>query len=447
LDLGITFYEEFNHILHVISRSSLFSFHLMLVEYFNQQNLFLIVVLQTMDCLKLEEKYALPEGDYVVVTWDMVTTGGNLYDDICQLMAYTPGAEQFFQHVMPYHNMSLGTRRRHCLNVISAGRYRVLKDIRTNKTLVTKTAFSALNDFMDWLNQVKGSTDGIILVNHDSRRLISAILLEVITNYKMQDRFCSLVKGFANCCDIAESKLTDKTIKPYSIRSLSSSLLGHQENKGEYENRIQAIYYVVKQMFEKDDPSKSEDKSNRQLAVDMRSCCCTVDGIYKMVADLKTMQQREESLQPLFNSMRTNRSERQRSFNLQRLIARSNIDYEILSDIYKKGGMEAINEVLKCTMAQEHAREMEELKHIFALHFDPEYKGEWKPAEKPISERPRSFRRNSRGRRSSNKSKPPVSPGAEVKTEAKGDCVPPVTPTVTITNEANQTQVAATEGM
>ncbi|KAF4531838.1 hypothetical protein B566_EDAN000864 [Ephemera danica] len=404
------------------------------------------MVLQTMDHPhKVEEKYALPEGDYVVVTWDMVTTGSNLYDDICQLVAFTPGVEGFSQHVMPYHNMSLGTRRRHSLNIIQTGRYRVLKDIRNNKTLVTKTAFMALNDFMDWLHQVKGSTDGIILVNHDSRQLITSILLEVITNYKMQDQFCSIVKGFANCCDIAESKC-DKSVKPYSIRSLSTALLSHQENKGEYENRIQAIYYVVKHIFE-GDQAEGVDKSNRQLAVDIREFCYTADGVYKKTMDLKAMQQREESLQPLFISMRNNRSDRQRSFNLQRLLARSNIDYDILSDINKKGGMDAIIEVLKCTMAQEHAREMEELKHIFAMHFNPDYKGEWKPAEKPMGDRPpRTFRRNSRSKRPNKKT--PTTPEDESNKEpmntastSKGGAGD--VPTVTITNEMNETTPVA----
>lgn len=413
-----------------------------------------------MESMKVEEKYALPEGDYVIVTWDLVATGGSLYDDICQIAAYTPGFEAFSQHVMPYHNMSVGSRRRHNINVISAGRYRILKDLRTNKTLRTKSDFSALNDFMEWLSNVKGSSDGIILVAHDSRKLIASVLMEVVNKYRMREQFCSVVKGFANCFTIAENKCT-KPVRSYSIRALSNVLLSNEENLSEATQRAQATYNVLEQLFEPentDTEETEEKKSPRQLALDIQEFSCTVDGVNKMSADLKALHDREESLHPLFDSMRANRAERQRSFNLQRLLARSNIDYEILSDIYKKGGLEAIHEVLKCTLAQEHARELSELKHVFALHFDPEYKGEWKP-EKAAGDRPRTFRRNSRSKKTRKTPSSPESDATKTLSDGKsgpgspsssgeGKEITPASspktdtavPALTITTDEDQTQ-------
>lgn len=186
------------------------------------------------------------------------------------------------------------------------------------------------------------------------------------------------------------------------------------------------------------------------LSTCLRPFTCNMEGVEKVTVDIRNFRKREESLLPVFTKMRSNRGERQRSYILQRLLAHSNIDYEILSDIYKNGGMEAIQEVLKCTMDKEHAREIEELRHVFALHFDPEYKGQFKPEPLPGTERPASAnkggrrfyrRRNSNNKKSSGKRRSKSDSQASSPSADEGPCSPPPV-TITVTNEKEETTTA-----
>jgi hypothetical protein len=189
------------------------------------------------------------------------------------------------------------------------------------------------------------------------------------------------------------------------------------------------------------------------LANCLRSFTCNIDGVEQVTSDIRNFRKREESLLPVFSKMRTTRGERQRSYILQRLLANSNIDYEILSDIYKKGGMDAIQEVLKCTMDKEHAREIEELRHVFALHFDPEYKGQFKPEPLPGAEQPvggnnkggrRFFRRRNSNKKTGSGKKRINSKSESQASSPSADECPPTPPPVaiTITSESGETITA-----
>lgn len=89
-------------------------------------------------CINFDSKFALPdEGDFKLVTYDIMTTGPSLSDDLCSIVAYCPVEEKSFsQHIMPYNNLSLGACRRYSLRIVSSGRYRVLKDVRNNKVKI-----------------------------------------------------------------------------------------------------------------------------------------------------------------------------------------------------------------------------------------------------------------------------------------------------------------------
>lgn len=107
----------------------------------------------------------VPEGRYRLVGWDIDTTGRRLIDEICQIAAYTPNS-QFAQYIMPYAALNPYAQRRHNIKVVTINRFRLLKDLKTNKFLKTKSEVSALADFLAWLEETKGdATDGIILGN------------------------------------------------------------------------------------------------------------------------------------------------------------------------------------------------------------------------------------------------------------------------------------------
>lgn len=83
---------------------------------------------------------------------------------------------------------------------------------------------SALTDFLSWMETMKGNADGVILVYHEPRKIIPAMLLESLKKYDLLDRFKQTVKGFANGFNIAEDKCANMA-HIYSLRTLSRTLL------------------------------------------------------------------------------------------------------------------------------------------------------------------------------------------------------------------------------
>lgn len=83
---------------------------------------------------------------------------------------------------------------------------------------------SALTDFITWLSSIRGdAADGIILVYHEPRKVIPAMLIESLKKYNLLERFKQIVKGFANGFNIAEVKCAN-TVRAYTLRTLSQSL-------------------------------------------------------------------------------------------------------------------------------------------------------------------------------------------------------------------------------
>lgn len=171
----------------------------------------------------------IPSGKYQLVGWGIDTTGRRLIDEICQIAAYTP-TSQFSQYIMPFSDLNPTYRRKHSIRVVNTGRYRMLKDMRSNKFVKTKSDISALTDFLQWLEKIKGDTvDGIILIYHEVRKASPGMLLEVLKRYSLLERFSKIVKGFANGFNIAQAKCA-KTTKSFSLRVMSKVLL-NQDNE------------------------------------------------------------------------------------------------------------------------------------------------------------------------------------------------------------------------
>jgi len=95
-----------------------------------------------------------------------------------------------------------------------------LKDIKSMKTLKTKSAYSTLTEFLVWLEEVKGSSDGIIMVYHDNNmHNVIPFMLDTLEQYKMTESFFKLCKGFVNLCSVA-STLPELKDHSMSLRSL-----------------------------------------------------------------------------------------------------------------------------------------------------------------------------------------------------------------------------------
>jgi len=138
--------------------------------------------------------------------------------------------------VMPFRDISPPSVRSHGLRIFTTfGRYRVLKESAIGKTrpfwrsLRTKSEYSSLCDFMQWLKEIKGDADGLLLAFHDNNKdMVSSFLLEALSHYKLADEFFSIVGDFVNVAKFVEEQCKDKDPeeKPsrYSLRSLSKQL-------------------------------------------------------------------------------------------------------------------------------------------------------------------------------------------------------------------------------
>jgi maternal-effect protein exuperantia len=91
---------------------------------------------------------------------------------------------------MPYKNPNPGARRSFGIKVVSIGRYRMLKDVETGRILKTKSEISAIQEFIDWLKEAKGSKDGVLLVCHEpTRKVLVPLLLEALYRYNLVNNF------------------------------------------------------------------------------------------------------------------------------------------------------------------------------------------------------------------------------------------------------------------
>nr|CAD7462343.1 unnamed protein product [Timema tahoe] len=90
---------------------------------------------------EIDAKLGIPVGKYSVVGWDVDTTGRRLVDEICQIAAFSKDAS-FSQYVMPYRDLNMAAKRRHNIRVVTIGRYRMLKDSKSGKSVSDAGKFS-----------------------------------------------------------------------------------------------------------------------------------------------------------------------------------------------------------------------------------------------------------------------------------------------------------------
>lgn len=195
----------------------------------------------------------LPYGKYTLIGIDIDTTGRRLIDEIVQISAYTP-EHQYSQYIMPLMNLNPAARQRHQVRVITVGFFRMLKSMQTYRVVKTKTEISALNEFINWLEEryrEDEGSEGIVLIYHEQRKFVPYMLIEAVKKYNLLDRFTSIVKSFANGFKLAEEKCS-KTIKYFSIRQLAKLVLDESEAKDGFEGnaayRARLAYQLARRL-------------------------------------------------------------------------------------------------------------------------------------------------------------------------------------------------------
>lgn len=245
--------------------------------------------------VEVKSNGVLPEGRYQLIGWDIDTTGRRLIDEICQIAAYTPNSK-FKQYIMPYGDLNILAQRRHSLRVITVSRYRMLKDLITNKFVRTKSEISALTDFINWLEEVQDTKAiGAILVFHEARKMAPSMLIEALKRYNLFDRFAAIVKGFANCFSVAKSKC-GQTMKAFSLKVLSRVLLDKEEELNNAAERAKICYDIIlhlgqgeRQDLDTEEGSGDTGASERHAAELVRQYTCSIDSEQQDLLDLKVI--------------------------------------------------------------------------------------------------------------------------------------------------------------
>lgn len=362
----------------------------------------------------------VPVGKYHLVGWAIDTTGPRLIDEICQIATYTLKS-QFSQYIMPFTDFNRSFSRRQNIRIVNTPKYRRLKDERTNQFVKTKSEISALTDFLQWLEDIKGNSDGVILIYHEVRKTAPGILLEALRRYQLVERFENTVKGFANGFHIAQAKCSNAT-KSFSLRVLSKILLN--DEKGEIDTAVQrakAVYDITVHLAQGEREDLDAKASGDCTGVEphiIEFVCPFANPISveeEEVAGFKVLLERQNTFRPVFGAlMKASITERRHATHLRRLLAENNINYDTLKNAFAEGGKDALEKVIKTEVSNANEKDMEELLEILDCYFDPE--------KKPI--RPKRFAPNNNRRnrkKSFNSKKRQISESATSSPNASSD--------------------------
>ncbi|XP_017893183.1 maternal protein exuperantia [Ceratina calcarata] len=318
-------------------------------------------------------------GNYRLVGWDMDTTGKKVIDEICQIAGYTPSSS-YSQYVMPYKDLDPPAMKRHNMKIVTIGKFRALKDNKTNKVLKTKSEVSALADFLTWLESIRGdAADGVILVYHEPRKVIPAMLLESLKKYNLLDRFKQIVKGFANGFNVAEVKYAN-IVRAYTLRMLSRTLLNQEKQLDNAKDRACLALQIVQHLSSLEvikgndaNGSGDSDSAMKKTTEFIREFVQPVEVEEQEYAELKIVFERQNSLKPIFGVLfRVNRRERQHASPLRRLLAEAGIEYAQLRDAWSNGKREGLEKLINEKLPAIEEKKVEDLLILLEGHFDPD---------------------------------------------------------------------------
>jgi len=353
----------------------------------------------------------IPVGKHRLVGWAVDTTGRRLIDEIVQIAGYTPDSK-FSQYIMPFADLNPIYSRKHNIRVFNTIRYRRLKDMKTGQFLKTKSEISALTDFVQWLETVKGDSEGVILIFHEVRKSTPGMLLEAMKRNNLLERFQNVCKGFANGFSIAKAKCQSST-KAYNLRVMGKVLLGRDNTDfSTAVERASAVYDIVVHLAqgEREELDTTPSKVTIGTEPELIELACPytnpVSAEEEEIEVFKVLLQRQNTFRPVFGAlMRASPPERQHASHLRRLLAENNINYDKLKEAYEKGAKDALDKILKDEIANAKEADLTELLEILDCFFDPDKqpikpKTTWsrynrRPRQKSFSKNRRSKSKNS----------------------------------------------------
>lgn len=351
-----------------------------------------------------EKSTIFQDGRYVVVTWDLDTTGRRLIDEICQVAGFYIFEKEeftFSQYVMPHKNPNPGARRSFGIKVASMGRYRMLKDVETGKIIKTKSEISALQDFISWLREAKekSKTDGVVLVCHEpARKVLVPLFLEALRRYHLLQAFGEVVVAFTNSVKVAEKYADSEKVTSYSLRSLCKTILNNTNPATASAcDRAKVLVEILSKITQSSSSSGSDSEQSDSLqngnnmhqskidASKVLTLATSVKLEQEEVQTLKSVLGAQGTLRPIFEAqLKQKRTVRERALSLRKLVAEAGLTYDGLAILYSKNyvdnqktsesqsdekQIESRRSTLKATIIEANDKDLEELLKLLDKHF------------------------------------------------------------------------------
>jgi len=305
---------------------------------------------------------SFPPGKYVIVSYDLDTTGRRLLDEICQIGAHyntekDATGESYTQYVMPHSNPKPPAVRAFGISVVNIGRSRMLKDIHTGKVLKTKLEISALQDFLTWLETAKGDSEGIILVSHEQdRRVLVPLLIQSMERYNLIPQFSNLVKGFCNSADVISKLGNKKEITSLSLRSLCKTVLHNTSLPTTTAvDRCKRVLEILTAVA--NEPTTEGDKPTNLTLDKIIPHTVSLELETKNLRKLQDIEAVQRTLRPIFGALLGGGWQvRERMVRIRRAMAEIGLNYTKLQEFSANDTLE--KELANVTLEEQEKKEM-----------------------------------------------------------------------------------------
>jgi len=299
-----------------------------------------------------------------VVIWEATVTGRRLIDEMINLGSYSKieGTEhQFNEYVMPYGKLPLSVIRNYNLRIVDTGRYRMLKEIRNNKMLKSKSEVAACNDFASWLVLLhkKYPTRKIILVYFEPRHSKILQLFQALERYRLLDDVNKTLLGCVNGWDILRQQVHDlRDEHRMVLKALSDHHLTKDTPLESAQQRAQAVYQVIQKVH-----GGQIDTSI------MKENLITCEYMLEQVKKIKEELIKEAQWRPVFADMfRQGIKPRRRAGFLRHLLVESGITYSDITDIFKDKKDDGIIDLVKEKVKGKNEADTDEMIKLLNHH-------------------------------------------------------------------------------
>ncbi|XP_046443184.1 maternal protein exuperantia-like isoform X2 [Daphnia pulex] len=312
----------------------------------------------------------MPEHDdsIAVVMWEATVTGRRLIDEMVNLgsfyMAQGEKAEghDFNEYVMPYGKLPLNVIRNYNLRIVDTGRYRMLKEIRNNRMLKSKSEVAACNDFASWLIKLQKDNfpdKKIVLVFFEPRHSKILQLFQALERYRLLDDVNKILLGCVNGWDLLRQQVHDlKDEHRMVLKALADHHLGVDTPLESAVQRAQALHKILRKVH-------GGRINTGVLKENLISC----DHLLEQVKKIKEELTKEAQWRPVFADMfRQGIKPRRRAGFLRHMLVESGITYVGLTETFKDKKDDGVVEVIKENIKGKNEADVEEVIKLLNQH-------------------------------------------------------------------------------